>query len=213
MVFNLMLLITACEKKAENIDYNSMQLLRSEKMNDELIKNPSNLPSQVSFSNEQKKYLFLAINSTIKIISGEAMLKDEEHLFGQGKYIFPKNPGPIQYRYFPETPYIGFGISFERRTEKEIWLSATLGFHPENFPTGVYLMNLSKDFYENLILENSQFEERPEESIEKVNIFRYHLKENKNIKLLFEAREDVSSLKDNYPKSFHIIKFIRNDNS
>lgn len=204
--------LTSCDKKPPKQPMEqTAQIINEEKMTEQTLQDPHNLPAQVPFTDEQRLYLAEVTQAVLRVISKRTTLEKEEALFGEGHYHWPKAPGPIKFRYYYKKPrYQGFGLSFERLADDQIWFTGSFGFTPKNFPRGVYLMDLPASFFAGFTLEKVFAENRPDESIKRVNIFKFRLNEgNQNIQLQFEAREDVSSLQDKFPKSFHLLKVTR----
>lgn len=71
-------------------------------------------------------------------------------------------------------------------------------------------MGLPGTFFDDFGLEAKFAQERPKESLKRVNVFRYKRSDRGvNLQLDFEARSDVASLEAEYPKSFHRLTIRR----
>lgn len=65
-------------------------------------------------------------------------------------------------------------------------------------------MELPGTFFEGFGLPAKFADERPKESLKRVNVFRYKVDaRGASVQLDFEARSDVASLEAPYPQSFH----------
>lgn len=174
----------------------------------------NNMPATVPMTDEQKKYLIEITNAVLRVIKKETPLEKEETLFGAGEFFWPKDPKkPIKVSksYQPNNFKVNYlALGFRRASQKDIWNQAGFTIEPKNFPHGVYVMDMPASFFSDYELDKSTMEERPDEAIKRVNVFQFHLKGSKlNVKLQFEAREDVSNLQDKYPNSFHYLKIMR----
>jgi hypothetical protein len=174
------------------------------------------MPLIVPMTNEQKLYLISVVDAVLRVITKKTALEQEETLFGKGEFFWPKDPQkPIKVSksYDYENFRIkGLSLGFNRIDQNSVWSGAGITINPRNYPDGVYSMDLPASVFADFTLDKSFTEDRPEESIKRVNIFQFHLKSSQlNVKLQFEAREDVSSLQDKYPKSFHSLEITRID--
>jgi hypothetical protein len=169
------------------------------------------LSPQIPLPAKLSEYLHAVVPAMLRVVSKQTTLMQEENLLGKGTDHTPKGPGPITMRYYDKT--IGtdsLGATFKRKDEKSAWHESEITFGPSNYPRSVYVMGLSAGFFESYILEKSFVEDRPSGSIKRVNVFQFRLRSGfQNIRMQFEAREDVSSLQGKYPESFHTIKIIR----
>jgi hypothetical protein len=106
-------------------------------------------------------------------------------------------------------------IVFERTDERSIWNNAELGIGTKNSPESAYQMNLPSSFFDGMVLDKAVSEERPVNGAtpaHKVHIFQFHTSSNGvTVQLKFETHEDLSNLKDKYPKSFHALEITRVD--
>jgi hypothetical protein len=172
---------------------------------------PLDTRTQIPISDELKAYLALITPAILRVISKETTLIQEEQILGVGKDHAPKGPEPVTYRYYDKNiSGKHVGANFKRANESQTWSIGQIFLVPRNAPTGVYYMNLPSEFFNGYVLEKTFLEKRPDETIEAVNIFQFKLQNGaKNIRLQFETREDVSSLQDKYPKSFHLLKITR----
>lgn len=222
--FVIALCLTACEKSptsgadkiavSRSTDNAAHAAHEENKMTQPMIPDPydvqdlETMPNPVPMSSELKKYLVDVTQSMLRVIAKQATLEHEEGFLGEGEYHWPKDPAkPITLKGFDKLRTNHFSVVFERRSEHSIWFEATLGVHPRNYPVGLYWMDLPASFFADFILEKSFVEDRPNHSIKRVSVFQFSLKNSTQpIQLQFESREDVSSLEDKYPKSFHLLK-------
>ena len=186
-------------------------------MNEPKILGPNDLldvndmPAITPMTEEQKQYFVAIVEAVLRVIRKKSTLEQEEVLFGEGQYHWPKDPKkPIKVsRSYPADNFrISFlTLGFSRENQNSIWSHGGLTIEPKN---GVYAMDFPESFFADFVLEKVFAEDRPNQSIKRVNVFQFRSKEsNPNIHLQLEAREDVSRLKDKYPKSFHLLKITR----
>ncbi|WP_426322071.1 hypothetical protein [Pseudoduganella sp. R-43] len=170
---------------------------------------PRELPTTVPMSPEQREHLTLITQTMREVIENKRPLQESDPVFGEGRYFWPKKPGaPIKTALWFGVENFGFrsiSVDFHRKTPKSTWESATLSVHPRNFPIGVYSMGLPKTFFADLVSTGSFPEKREHEPVTNVNVFEFALQRNANIKFRFEARPDVSSVSEKYPRSFHAL--------
>lgn len=172
----------------------------------------NDMPAIVPMTDEQKLYLISVVAAALRVIIKKTTLDAEESLFGPGEYFWPKDPKkPIKVsKSYRSTRFRDLSLGFRRKDQDSVWSRVGISIHPRNFPDGVYFIDLSASFFADYVLKKSFAEDRPEESIERINVFEFSLKNStQDIQLKFESREDISSLQDKYPKSFHYLKIIR----
>jgi hypothetical protein len=222
--FVALVILSACSKSAPQptpsikappiaeVQMNNLNLLPPE--------NPHDKNTQIPVSIEQVTNLKLILKSMTRVISLESKLSQEENFLGAGKDHYPKGPGPILYRFYDKEISKGNGISipFKRQSGNDPWFKSNIEVSPKNFPRGVYKMHLQSDFFEDFVLIKSYLEEHPEfpqrqiHSMARENVFEFSVKGSaQKVVLTVRAREDVSNLKDGYPKSFHELEIVRHD--
>jgi hypothetical protein len=176
-----------------------------------LIKNNVSL-----MTDEQRNYVIELLSATKRVIEGTTTLETEEkNTFGEGQFFWPKDPqAPVKLlkTFLPENFRMkGIALSFSRVANGSSWTRASLSIYPINFPGEIYQINLPKETFSDYQAVKSERSIRPDESLKHVNVFQYLNKHNKRIVMTIEASEDVSSLNDIYPSSFHAIQFRKLD--
>lgn len=172
------------------------------------------LPRIVPFNDEQQKYVIELLSAMLHVIEGTSDLEVEEHkIFGEGKFFWPKDPTkPIKtLRYYLEENFrmSGIALSFERKDGHSSWQKADLAVEPRNFPVGVYDMGMPLSVFQDFQLIKSVQETRPNESIHKPVVFYFSHKAIRDLTLKVEARSDLTSVDDPYPRTFHGIEIVR----
>jgi len=174
------------------------------------------MPSVIPMTDEQTAYVMAVTDMAIKVIQKKTTLEEaEKTLFGEGKYHFPKAPGPVKAKVFRSENFrMKFiHIVFERTDEQSIWNAVELGIGTKNSPESAYQINLPSSFFDGMVLDKAVSEDRPMNGAtpaQKVHIFQFHTASNGvKVQLEFETREDLSNLKDKYPKSFHTLVITR----
>jgi hypothetical protein len=186
------------------------------------IKDPNSLlqvdqmPPISPMSDEQLKYVIDIFSATMRVIEGTTTLETEEkNTYGEGQFFWPKDPkAPTKLvkSFLPENfRMTGIALVFGRTTEGSRWRTASFSIHPKNFPNGIYQMNIPKDIFSEYKLIKAELSIRPDEHIKRVNFFHYINKSDGQLVMTIEAHEDVSSLNDIYPSSFHAIQFQKLD--
>ena len=179
-------------------------------MNEQLAMSPNDPRIQIPLSVETRVALTPLIRAMIRVITTQSLLAKEEAIFGSGTDHVPKSAGPVLLRYYQTK--IGrdsVEVRFERQAGEKLWSLSSFAILSWNFPQGVYAMELPATFFDDLRLEAKLSEERPTESLKRVNVFRYRLREGASLQLDFEARGDVASLDTSYPRSFHQLTIRR----
>jgi hypothetical protein len=169
------------------------------------------IPPITEFSNEQKEYVIELIDATMRVVNGTSTLDAEEKVtFGEGQFFWPKDPSaPVRLlKYFPLENFRmkGITLSFRRISETSPWTHAVLSASPINFPSGAYKMNLPREVFNDYQLMKAEVNFRADEPLHRVNVFHYRNKNNIKITMTIESPENVSTLKDDYPSSFHVIQ-------
>ncbi len=174
------------------------------------LRDSDSTPVKIPLTPELNQYLVAVIKSVLITIKSKTDLNEIEKLIGQGTDHWPKDNKPVTLRIYDKLRTKRFSIVFERKNNNLPWFQAELTVFPRNYPRSVYMINQSNDIFENFVLDKSFAEDRPTSAIKRVNIFQFHLKNSTvPIKLQAEAREDVSSLNDKYPQSFHYLRITR----
>jgi hypothetical protein len=144
---------------------------------------------------------------------GSSLVEEEERVLGCGQFFWPKNPDePIKVSksYFGEHFRMsGIAARFERKGESLPWTKAGLTVHPRNFPGGVYEMKLPREIFQDFDLKEVTQEDRHDKRIQKPIVFIFEHKRIKNFRMKIEARDDVASVGDSWPSSFHLIEMTR----
>lgn len=174
-------------------------------MNEQLVPGPNDPRDQIPLSVRSREALTPLIRAMIRVIAKQSPLEREEGVFGAGTDHVPKNAGPVLMRYYrTEIGSDSVEVRFERRDGNQAWSLSSFAIRPLNFPRGVYAMELPGTFFEGFGLPAKFADERPKESLKRVNVFRYKVDaRGASVRLDFEARSDVASLEAPYPQSFH----------
>ena len=151
-----------------------------------------------------------ALDSVIRVISRSSPLKTEESIFGVGHDHWPKNGGAVLLRYYDKTPdSVAVGVAFQRTSESDDWKSGSFGVYPRRFPSEVYNLALPRNFFANLKFVSAREESRPNEQLERVNVFCFDVIEAPSqVHVRFEAHPDASRLGD-FPETFHKVTVTR----
>lgn len=170
-----------------------------------------NMPAKVPFNDEQRLYLTEVLSAMIKVISGSSPLEvEEKRILGPGQFFWPKDPAAptrISKSYFGTNFRVtGIAARLERRSPEEPWYRATLVVRPPNFPDGVYAMQLEPSVFNDFKLEAVTQEDRMDERIKSPLLFSFRHRKVEDLVLRIEARNDVGSVDDSYPSSFHKIE-------
>ena len=172
------------------------------------------IPTVVPFNDEQRVYFTEIVCAVMRVMAKETPLEiEEERIIGPGRFRWPKNPAePIKTvkSYFGENfRMLGVSGSFSRHSENDPWSKVGLSVHPRNFPVGVYSMKFPKEIFKNFRLLKVVQEARPTERIKKPIVFYFEHRAIESLSLKIEARDDVASVQDLYPSSFHALIMIR----
>lgn len=172
------------------------------------------LPGVIPFSDDQRKYVIEMLSAMLRVIEGTSDLGSEENMiFGDGKFFWPKDPAkPIKTsRYYLEENFrlSGITLSFERKDANSRWQRVDLAIEPRNFPIGVYDMGLPASVFRDFQLIRSAQETRPNESIHKPVVFYFSHKAIPDLTIKVEARSDLTSVDDPYPRTFHGLEIVR----
>jgi hypothetical protein len=172
------------------------------------------IPAVVPLNDEQRTYVSEVMIALIAVVGEESSLAtEEERVLGCGQFFWPKNPDePIKVSksYFGEHFRMSeIAARLERTSESSSWAKAGLTVHPRNFPRGVYEMKLSRETFKNFDLKEVRQEDRYDKRIKKPIIFIFEHKKIKNFRMKIEARDDVASVGDSWPSSFHLIEMTR----
>jgi hypothetical protein len=176
------------------------------------------LPSVVPASAEQSQYVVALTNAMIRVLSRESTLEDEERaLFGEGEYFWPKDPAKpvrVSRSYDAANFRVNFvSLSFARPSDGAPWTGAALAVTPKAFPRSAYQFAVPADFFSAMRFVKGSEEERPANGsapARKVHVFEYALvRGDVKLTLRFEARGDLSNLKDQPPKTFDLVKITK----
>lgn len=213
------LVVIGCEKISSFFEPkpDKPNAIQERAMNQPKIVGPNDLldvndmPAITPMTDEQRQYFVSIVDAVLRVIQKKSTLEQEEALFGEGHYRWPKDPKkPIKVSksYRADNFRIRFlTLGFSRENQNSIWSRGGLTIEPKN---GVYAMDFPESFFADFVLIKTFAEDRPNQSIKRVNVFQFRSKETSpTVQLQFEAREDVSSLEDKYPKSFHLFKLTR----
>jgi hypothetical protein len=201
-------LISCDSKTGLEIEKKAPQPFKEVAMEEKTSLDPRDQNPQIELSPATSSALTIIFQSAAKVVSEKKSLFEEEVSFGQGTDHSPKGEGPVRLRYYTkQVAGDNISTSFRRIDEKNTWNEAEIYLAPRNFPIGVYRMNFDGDFFKGLVLEQKDVEDRPNEQIKRVNVFRF--KSDSKVAVRFEARVDVSSLTENYPASFHKVFISR----
>lgn len=170
--------------------------------------NLEDMPARAPFSASQREYVGYLFRSMLGVIEQTRSVGENDGAFGKGEFFWPKDPSkPVKSRIsfgVANFKFRSISIGFSRKNSASAWDVAGLNIHPRNFPFGFFDMKLPKSFFDHFVLENSRTENRINESLDVVNVFRFKKEENGHtIKLLVEASPSVSDIQDGYPRSFH----------
>ena len=174
-------------------------------MNEQPALGPDDPRDQIPISKQSRDALTPLMRAMVRVIAKRNPLGHEEAVFGAGTDHVPKSAGPVLLRYYrTEVGLDSVEVRFERQDGNRIWSLSSFAIRPLNFPRGVYAMELPSSFFDGLGLEARFAEERPKESLKRINVFRFRSSDREvNVQLDFEARRDVASLEAPYPRSFH----------
>lgn len=172
------------------------------------------IPAIVPINDEQRAYVSEVMLALIRVVGeGSSLEAEEERVLGCGQFFWPKNPDePIKVSksYFGEHFRMsGIAARLERKGENLPWTKAGLTFHPRNFPRGVYEMKLPRETFKDFDLKEVTQEDRSGKRIQKPIVFLFEHKKIKHFRMKIEARDDVASVGDPWPSSFHLIEMTR----
>jgi len=172
------------------------------------------IPDVVSLNDEQRAYVSQVVLALIAVVGeGFSLVAEEERVLGCGQFFWPKNPDePIRVSksYFGEHFRMsGIAARLQRKSESLPWTKAGLTVHRRNFPRGVYEMKLPRETFKDFDLKEVTQEDRYDQRIQKPIVFIFEHKKIKNFRMKIEARDDVASVGDSWPSSFHLIEMTR----
>lgn len=169
---------------------------------------PGEMTALVPTTGQENLYVRYLINSLLVVFEQKRELHENDAVFGTGKFFWPKDPkkptkASISYA-STNFKLRSISIGLRRPTAEKPWCSGGISFHPRNFPAGIFKMDLTKDFFSEFKFQKAYTENRDDESTKNVNVFLYKsTSKNIDLNLRFEARTDVSDVRDQYPRSFH----------
>ncbi|WP_137172677.1 hypothetical protein [Massilia sp. HP4] len=177
-------------------------------------KNILEIPSIVEMNDDQRSYLIKLLSSIRSVIDTSSTLEIEESkILGEGDFFWPKDPQKPVMRskfYSAENFQIrGTRLQISREDISQTWNKAGISVTPQNFPIGVFSMNLPEQFYNDYVLVHSEQENRPEHGIKDPIVFVFAHRTDKKFFMKLEARRDVANVADAFPKSFHALWFER----
>ena len=171
------------------------------------------IPAVIPLNDEQRSYVSEVVLALVKVIGEVSSLEKEENVLGCGQFFWPKNPDEpvkVSKSYFGEHfRMAGLAARLQRKSETSPWTRAGLTVHPHNFPGSVYQMQLPPALFNDFELKKVVQEDRHDERIKAPIVFYFEHKKIKDFNLRIEARDDVASVRDSLPTSFHTIKMIR----
>jgi hypothetical protein len=161
---------------------------------------------------QESQYMRHALNTLIQYISGAVTLDEAEKAWGEvGENHVPKDPKmPVVSRGYFGLGH-GFIIHLKRKNEHAPWTRGELSFRPGE-PRSYYEINMPKDYFKNLDLENVETQVSPVyyEKGHKVHIFTFKFKAAQSpMRLAFYADSMYADPKDGYPKNFDNIEVFR----
>jgi hypothetical protein len=174
------------------------------------------MPQIVNMSADQKEYVEQVFASAEAVILNVNTIEQLEKSFlGAGEYHWPKDPSaPVKrVKFFPTENFKmpGIDLTFARPTQNSNWNRVELSVHPRNYPTGVYSMDLNSAFFSNYKLKTAEFKSAPNSATKHFNVYHFVNIKNPNLSLKVEARDDISSLQDSHPRSFHSLTFVKTE--
>jgi hypothetical protein len=174
-------------------------------------KNANLLPKLTPLTAIQKSYIIEIIKAASNVIENKTTLEAEERLFGNGEFFFDKDPNKpteilITYRDLKFKPV---KLKFQRQKKTSPWTKATIFIAPRNFPNGMYQLDFDRSFFSGMTLEKSIQSKHPDESIKKINTFRFVLNENQHIHYDFSAIADVPGLDEKLPSHFFTLEISK----
>jgi hypothetical protein len=172
------------------------------------------MPAVAQLNEEQRIYILELLSAIFRLLEGTSDIQSEENtIFGEGKFYWPKDPEkPIKTeRYYTHENFRMRGISLwiERKNVGGNWKKASLTVIPRNFPHGVYDMSLPASTFLEFELIKTVHEKRKDESIDNPVVFYFSHRKIRDMRLKIEARSDVVSVEEPYPRSFHHIQITR----
>jgi hypothetical protein len=169
---------TACGETNVEVESKTASAGKVEVEMNEPVAGAANDPRErVPFSGQSREAVLLLVHSLVRLISGQSPLEREESVLGPGKDHWPKDPSrPVALRFHKarlgdET----VSVQLEREGEGQPWSNASFTVRPKNYPRGVYAVDLPASFFSDLTLVSKFEEERPIETLKRVNVFRYSL--------------------------------------
>jgi hypothetical protein len=205
--------VSACDVKKSEIK-NAKDTLETPK-EIQMTETPKQPPLAIFKLPEQQLGEIAAVLTAItKVISKQSELSEQEVIFGKGTNHMPKDGTVPRLRIYRESiEKNGFSLTFEKLNDKDPWSKATFGVNPQTSANGVYLMNLPIGIFDNLKFEKGAAISDPAEMPSHVNVFEFSsVSNNQKLHYKFEAAQEVSNLKDKYPKSFHSLEVTRLEN-
>lgn len=174
----------------------------------------SELPKVAVLSTAERVYVTSLIASMIDVLENRKPLLENDPVFGQGKFFWPKDPRtPVRTSITYGTQNFAFrsiSIGFRRTTSDGEWIKATMSIHPRNFPAGVFNIGLSQSDFDRFTLIDAFEEVQPERALKKFNTFLYRIDTGQNrVFAKMEARADVSNISKGFAEGFHELSMER----
>jgi hypothetical protein len=156
---------------------------------------------------DQLVHLFPQVSA---VLTAKLPLLEKDPVFGSGKFFWPKDlrrPAKTMLSYEPERTHLRkVSLVYKRDTSHGPWASAELVVHPSGFPMSVYRMDLPPSFFAGFRLDKRYVRHAPHEGIGIVNVYEYSRRNGYEVlRLVVEARPDVSGIDSEFPGSFHKI--------
>jgi hypothetical protein len=167
--------------------------------------------SRVPVTEAQLQAIKSTLDATIRVVSKVSLLKAEESVFGVGRDHWPKKPGPVLLRFYEkEQNSMISGVAFQRVSETDDWSKGSFGLYPQFFPREVFDLRLQGSFFASMKFIAAREEERPNEQLEKVNVFYFEVIGTPvKTGVQFEAHPEASNLTNRFPQAFHKLTVSR----
>jgi hypothetical protein len=168
------------------------------------------IPTEVEMNREQIEYIEKILRSVRSVIDGSSTLEAEEkEILGEGEFFWPKDPkkpAMLSKSYISSNFRMqGIYLKFSRESAETPWSKAGISLTPRNYPMGVFIFSMPEGFFQEFKLTNVERQERLNERLVDITVFTFESKDNKNISMIFEARSDIVSITDKYPRNFHLL--------
>jgi hypothetical protein len=167
--------------------------------------------SRVPVTEAQLQAIKSTLDATIRVVSKASLLQAEESAFGVGRDHWPKKPGPVLLRFYEKVQNsLVSGVAFQRVSEADGWSKGSFGLYPQYFPREVFDLRLQDSFFASMKFIAAREEERPNEQLEKVNVFYFEVIGTPvKTGVQFEAHPEASNLTNRFPQTFHKLTVSR----